>query len=81
LAVHHLPARIRAFVLRRALAGLSEDYREPLLLQVLGGFSCDEIADTLGISASAVMTRLFRARKQMRDLIGDDARQVKGVAT
>lgn len=82
-----LPARhaahdtsTEAFVLRRALADLPEDYREPLLLQVLGGFSCEEIADTLGISASAVMTRLFRARKQMRDLIGDDTRVAKGVA-
>ena len=82
-----LPARqsahdtsTEAFVLRRALAELPEDYREPLLLQVLGGFSCEEIAGTLGISASAVMTRLFRARKQMRDLIGDDTRLAKGVA-
>lgn len=62
-----------AFVLRRALASLPEDYREPLILQVLGGFSCAEIADTLGISSSAVMTRLFRSRKQMRELLGDDA--------
>lgn len=62
-----------AFVLRRALARLPEDYREPLILQVLGGFSCEEIADTLGISSSAVMTRLFRSRKQMRELLGDDA--------
>lgn len=62
-----------AFVLRRALASLSEDYREPLVLQVLGGFTCDEIAKLLEISSSAVMTRLFRARKQLRDLLTDDA--------
>jgi len=62
-----------AFVLRRALAVLPQDYREPLVLQVLGGFSCDEIADMMGLSANAVMTRLFRARKQMRDLLGGDA--------
>lgn len=64
-----------AFVLRRALAELSEEYREPLVLQVLGGFSCDEIADTLGITPSAVMTRLFRARKQLRERVGGDVRQ------
>ncbi len=61
-----------AFALRRALAGLSEEYREPLVLQVLGGFSCDEIAGILDISSSAVMTRVFRARKQMRELLTDD---------
>ncbi len=58
-----------AFVLRRALAQLPDEYREPLVLQVLGGFSCDEIADIINISSSAVMTRLFRARKQMRDML------------
>lgn len=65
-----------AFVLRRALANLADEYREPLILQVLGGFSCDEIAAALGITSSAVMTRLFRARKQLREHIGADARQV-----
>lgn len=62
-----------AFVLRRALARLPEDYREPLIMQVLGGFSCEEIAEALGISSSAVMTRLFRSRKQMREILDGDA--------
>lgn len=65
--------RTEAFALRRALETLSDDYREPLMLQVLGGFSCDEIAEKLDISRSAVMTRLFRARKQLRlCLTGDE---------
>ncbi len=63
---------VESFQLRRALDKLEEEYREPLVMQVLGGYSCDEIADTLGISSSAVMTRLFRARKKMRELLGDD---------
>jgi len=65
-----------AFVLRRALSELPDDYREPLVLQVLGGFNCDEIAAAMGISSNAVMTRLFRARKRMRELLGDDAMRV-----
>jgi len=73
--------RTEAYVLRRALAELPEDYREPLVLQVLGGFSCDEIAQTMGLSSNAVMTRLFRARKQMRDLLGEDKKVVSGVNT
>jgi RNA polymerase sigma-70 factor (ECF subfamily) len=45
---------------------LPETYREPLLLQVLGGFSCAEIAAMLGTTAGAVMTRLTRARQALR---------------
>lgn len=52
--------------LRREMAALPEEYREPLLLQVLGGFNCDEIAAMLDLSRGAVMTRLFRARQKMR---------------
>ena len=45
---------------------LPETYREPLLLQVLGGFSCAEIAAMLGTTEGAVMTRLTRARQALR---------------
>lgn len=41
-------------------------YSEPLLLQVLGGYSCDEIAGMLGLTEGAVMTRLTRARQALR---------------
>ena len=58
-----------AFALRRALKQLSNDYREPLVLQVLGGFSCDEIAKIMRISANTVMTRVFRARKKLREVL------------
>jgi len=58
-----------AFSLRRALATLSVEYREPLILQVLGGFTTEEIASMLDLTASAVMTRLFRARKQLRKVL------------
>jgi RNA polymerase sigma-70 factor (ECF subfamily) len=60
-----------AFVLRRALAELPAEYREPLVLQVIGGYSTEEIADQLGIKAGAVMTRLFRARKKLREMLGE----------
>ncbi len=62
-----------AFVLRRALAELPEEYREPLVLQVIGGFSSEEIAQHLDLTSGAVMTRLFRARKKMREMLqGED---------
>ncbi|HEX2236812.1 MAG TPA: sigma-70 family RNA polymerase sigma factor [Gammaproteobacteria bacterium] len=59
-------------VLRRALAGLAPEYREPLILQVIGGFSCEEIGQFLSISPTAAMTRVFRARKQLRDTVSDE---------
>lgn len=64
--------RTEAFQLRRALAELSEDYREPLVLQVIGGFSCNEIAEMMDLSPAAVMTRLFRARKSLRAVLEDE---------
>ena len=64
-----------AFVLRRALAKLQADYRDPLLLQVIGGFSCREIGDILELNTNTVLTRLFRARKALRDLLTGDLPQ------
>jgi RNA polymerase sigma-70 factor, ECF subfamily len=58
--------------LRAALFKLPEEYREPLVLQVLMGYSTTEIAAELGLSTGAVLTRLFRARKQLRVLCGED---------
>jgi len=71
--------RPEAFALRNALKRLPDDYREPLEMQVLGGFSCDEIANILDISSSAVMTRLFRARKKMRQILGHESVPKLGV--
>jgi len=61
-----------AFVLRRALADLDLEYREPLLLQVLGGFSCKEIGTMLGLKTNTVLTRLFRARQALRRVLSED---------
>ncbi|MFC4819070.1 sigma-70 family RNA polymerase sigma factor [Dokdonella ginsengisoli] len=65
-------------VLRAAIARLEPKYREPLVLQVLGGFSCAEIARELEISEAAVMTQVFRARQKLRAMLDEDtAREVK----
>ena len=58
--------------LRRALFRLEEDYREPLVLQVLMGYTTEEIATEMGLSVGAVLTRLFRARNQLRKLIAPE---------
>lgn len=55
---------------RRAILALEDDYREPLVLQVLMGWSTQEIADQLGLTQAAVLTRLFRARHKLRRALG-----------
>ena len=59
---------------RAALLKLPDEYREPLVLQVLMGYSTAEIASELNLSGPAVLTRLFRARKQLREACGEDMR-------
>ncbi|ART79139.1 RNA polymerase subunit sigma [Oceanisphaera avium] len=58
--------------LRRHISELAEEYREPLLLQVLGGFSGEEIAEILNLNKNTVMTRLFRARNKLKDALEKD---------
>ncbi|MFT6624621.1 MAG: RNA polymerase sigma-70 factor (ECF subfamily), partial [Cycloclasticus sp.] len=48
---------------------LANEYKEPLLLQVIGGLSCEEIALVCNITKSATMTRLFRAKQKLRDIL------------
>jgi len=55
---------------RRAIFALDDDYREPLVMQVLLGHSTEEIAIELGLTRGAVLTRLFRARQKLRLMLG-----------
>ena len=59
--------------IRRAMFKLADEYREPLVLQVLMGLSTAEIAAQLDLSQAAVLTRLFRARNQLRSMLGEDS--------
>jgi len=54
-------------LLHAAINRLESEYREPLLLQVIGGFSGKEIAGILDLNSNTVMTRLFRARAKLKD--------------
>jgi RNA polymerase sigma-70 factor (ECF subfamily) len=57
---------------RAAIMKLSDEYREPLVLQVLMGYSTAEIARELDLSGPAVLTRLYRARRELRAACGED---------
>jgi RNA polymerase sigma-70 factor (ECF subfamily) len=56
--------------MREALFRLDDEYREPLVLQVMMGYSTKEIADQMGLQQGAVLTRLFRARARLRQELG-----------
>ncbi len=64
--------RAEVVLLRRQIKKLAPKYREPLLMQVVLGYSCQEISDQLGITKSAVMTQLFRAREQLKSQLQKD---------
>jgi RNA polymerase sigma-70 factor (ECF subfamily) len=64
-----LPARLD---LHAALHHLPDGHREPLLLQVLGGFSCAEIGAMLSLSEANVMQRVSRARRALRNVLEPD---------
>ncbi|GAB3527427.1 sigma-70 family RNA polymerase sigma factor [Photobacterium alginatilyticum] len=56
-------------ILHKQIMKLAPEYREPLVLQVMAGFSGDEIAEILDLNRNTVMTRLFRARNQLKEQI------------
>ncbi|WP_105903285.1 sigma-70 family RNA polymerase sigma factor [Vibrio gangliei] len=59
--------------LQNQIMKLDVEYREPLFLQVIGGFSGDEISDILDLNKNTVMTRLFRARNQIKEQLDSNS--------
>ena len=55
--------------LRQAIFKLDDDYREPLVLQVLMGYSTNEIAELMGLKQGAILTRLHRARLKLKESV------------
>ena len=53
-------------LLRRKILALPSDYKEPLLLQLIVGFSTQEIATQLSLNKNTVLTRLFRAKNLLK---------------
>jgi RNA polymerase sigma-70 factor (ECF subfamily) len=58
--------------LRKAIFELEDDYREPLVLQVLMGYSTKEIGEMMELQQGAVLTRLHRARLKLKDCVAQD---------
>jgi RNA polymerase sigma-70 factor (ECF subfamily) len=53
----------------RALDGLHMEHRTVLMLAVVEGFTCNQIAEILAVPLGTVMSRLSRARQAMRTRI------------
>jgi len=61
----------RAAAVRRAVAALPEELRQPLILSVYQGLPQAEIAAILKCSAKAVETRIYRARQHLRTALAE----------
>ncbi|HTD22866.1 MAG TPA: sigma-70 family RNA polymerase sigma factor [Terriglobales bacterium] len=62
------------------LHSLRPNMRMAFLLRDMEGFSMEEIADTLGLTAAAVKTCLFRARQQLRKKFSKHLKKKHGFA-
>ena len=58
--------------LRESIFELEDDYREPLVLQVLMGYSTSEIGEMMGLKQGAVLTRLHRARLKLKEKVAQE---------
>jgi RNA polymerase sigma-70 factor (ECF subfamily) len=65
-------ARRQLVELDRALARLSAEQREVLLLVGLEGMDYDSVAQILGVPIGTVRSRLSRGRERLRELMGRD---------
>ena len=65
-----LEANERADEVRRAVAALPEELRQPFILAEYEECSHAEAGAILGCSAKAVETRLYRARQRLRASLG-----------
>jgi len=57
-------------VIRSAIAKLSPELRESIVLREMEGLPYRDIADVTGVPIGTVMSRLARARKQLAEMIG-----------
>ncbi len=66
----HFERNVTSGKIRLAISGLPEMFREVVVLRYFEGFSYRQIASILGCPAGTVMSRLNRARAELRQYIG-----------
>lgn len=70
--VEQLERADRSAAIERAVRGLPDQQRVPLVLFHFEGATYQEIADTLGVSLAKVKTDIHRGRDTLRRLLGSD---------
>lgn len=67
-----VPAPTEGEPLQGALDALDDRFRTPLLMVFVQGLTCRETADQLDLPLGTVLSRIHRARKQLRRVLSDD---------
>jgi len=66
-----LASRQLAGYMERAIARLRPEYRTAILLRHVEGRAYEDISDIMGVPLGTVKTYIFRARRELRDLLED----------
>ena len=53
--------------MQQALLQLPEEFRQPLVMKEMDGFSYEEISSVLNIPIGTVRSRIFRARRELTE--------------
>ncbi len=69
---------LEAVLVADALDQLSVEHRAVLLLGVVEGLTCQEMADVLALPIGTVMSRLSRARQSLRSQLSSNCSSVSG---
>ena len=62
---HSLETAEQVLLVQNALKQISEEFRQPLVLKEIDGFSYEEIAQILDIPLGTVRSRIFRGRLEL----------------
>lgn len=76
------PAEVRSDVplritLRRMISYLDDPYREVVILRYYHDLKYEEIAQVLDISVDSVKIRLFRAKRRLKEMLGDKSNEMR----
>jgi RNA polymerase sigma-70 factor (ECF subfamily) len=67
----HFDRNVASGKIRLAISGLPEVFREVVVLRYFEGFTYRQIASILGCPAGTVMSRLSRARAELRSILDE----------